>query len=79
MKSVADFLNFFDTVILSDIGRYVCIGILEDVRVYGLSEYKNKNIEDMVALNKKLSQINNKIDAFFVLIRNMIKTMDFTI
>ena len=65
MKSVADCLNFIDTVILSDIGKYACIGKLEDVRDYVLSDYKNKYVEDMVALNKILSQINIIIDKFY--------------
>ena len=42
MKSVAYCLNFIDTVILSDLGKYVRIGNLEDVRDYVLNEYKNK-------------------------------------
>ena len=42
MNSVADCLNFIDTVILSGIGNYACIGNLEDVRDYVLSEFKNK-------------------------------------
>ena len=65
MKSVANCLFFIDTVTLSDIGKYACIGNLEDVRYYVLSEYKNKYIEDMVALNKILSQINNIIDKIY--------------
>ena len=64
IKSVADCLNFTDTVILSDIGKNACIGNLEHVRDYVLSEYKNKYIEDMVALNKVLSQINIITDKF---------------
>ena len=64
-KSVADCLNFFDTVILSDIGKYACIGKLEAVRDYVLSEYKKKYIEDMVAVKKIISQINNLIDKFY--------------
>ena len=65
MKSVADCLNFFDTVILSDVGKYSCIGSLEVVRNCVLSDYKNKYIEDMVALNKILSQIIIIIDEFY--------------
>ena len=65
MKSVADCLNFFDAVILSDIGKYASIDNSEDVRDCVLSEHKNKHIEDMVALNKTLSQINNIIDKFY--------------
>ena len=65
MKSVAACLNFIDTVILSDIRKYACIGNLEDVRDFVLSENENKYIEDMVALNKILSQISNIINNFF--------------
>ena len=64
-ESVADCLIFIDTVILSDIGKNACIGNLEDVRNYVLSENKNKYIEDIVTLNKILSQINNKKDKFY--------------
>ena len=63
MKSVADFFNFIDTVILSDIGKCAGIGNLKDVRVYVLSE-RNKYIENMMPLNKMLSQINNIIDKY---------------
>ena len=65
IKSIADCLNFFDTVILSDIGKYACIGNSEVVRDYVLSEYEDKYIEDMVALNKIPSQFNNIIDKFY--------------
>ena len=78
MKSVAGCLNFIDTVILSDIGKYACIGNLKDVRDSVLSEYKNKYIENMVAVNKIPSQINIIIDKFF-LIRKMIKKMNIKI
>ena len=64
MKSIADCLNFIDTVILSAIGKYACIGNLEDVRDNVLSEFKNKYFNDMLALKKILSQIKNKIDNF---------------
>ena len=64
MKSVADCLNFNDTVILSDIGKNACIGKLEDARDYVLSDYKNKYFEDLVALNKMFSQTKNIIEKF---------------
>ena len=32
MKSVNDFLNFIDGVILSDKGKHACVGNLEDLR-----------------------------------------------
>ena len=64
-KSVADCLNSIDTDILSDIGKFACIGNLEDVRDYVLSEYKYKYIEDMVALIKILCQITNIIDNIY--------------
>ena len=65
MKSVADWLNFNDTVKISDIGKYACIGNLKDVLDFVLSEKKNKYIEEIVDLKKILSQINNIIDKFF--------------
>ena len=65
MKSVADCLSFIDTVILSDIGKYACIGNLQDVRDYVSSDYKNKYIEHMVAMNNIISQINIIIDKFY--------------
>ena len=51
---------------LSDIGKYACIGTLEDIRDYVLSEYKSKYIEYMVALNQKLSRIKKIVDKFFL-------------
>ena len=65
MKSVTDCLNSIDTVILPTIGKYACVGNLEDVRDNVLSEPKDKYIEEMLALNKIFSQINNKIDNFY--------------
>ena len=65
VKSVADCLNFNDTVILSDIGKYDCDGNLEDVRDYVLSEFKNKCLEDIVALVEILSEINNILVKFY--------------
>ena len=61
-KSVADCLHFINTFRLSDIGKFACIGKLEDVRDYVLSEYKNKYNKDIVALNKMFSQITIIID-----------------
>ena len=74
MESVADCFNSIDTVLLSDIGKHACIGNLEDVLDYVLSEFKNKYIEDVVALKKLLSQINLILDKFYFDKEDDIKT-----
>ena len=58
MKSVSDFLNFVDSMTLCSIEKHVGMRNLEDVRDYMIHMYNEKNIEEMVALLAKLSQIN---------------------
>ena len=50
MKSVSDCLNFIDSMILCSIEKHAGIGNLEDLPNYMIEMYKDKEIEQMVAM-----------------------------
>ena len=64
MKSVSECLNFIDDMILCSVEKSVRIGNLEDIRNYMVGMYKEKYIEEMVAMSAILSQINLLIEKF---------------
>ena len=66
LKSVNDFLNFFDRMILGSIDKHDAIEILEDLRYYIMWEYVNKYDEEMIDVLAILSQINIIIEKFYL-------------
>ena len=66
MKSVSEFLNIIDDMILRSVKKSVGIGILEDIRDYMIGKYNEKYIEEMVAMSTILSQINNIIENLYL-------------
>ena len=66
MKSVCGCLNFIDSMIICDTEKHACVGNLEDLREYMITIYNDKYIEDMVSMLAVLSQINLRVDRFYL-------------
>ena len=66
VKSISDYLNFIDNLILCGTEKHIGIGNLEDVRDYMIGMYYGKYIEEMVSMLESLSQINLIIDRFYL-------------
>ena len=74
IKSVCDYLNFFDSMILCDIEKQAGVGNREDVRDCMITIYNDKYIEDMVSMLGVFSQINLIVDGFYLDNESDIKT-----
>ena len=66
MKSVIECLNFIDDKILCIVEKSVGIGTLEDIRNYVIVMYNEKFIEELVAMSAIFSQINLKMENFYL-------------
>ena len=66
MKSVSEGLNFIDDMILCSAEKNVGIGKLEDMRNCVIRMYKEKYIEEVVAMSAILSQINLIIEKLYL-------------
>ena len=58
IKSVNDYLNFIDRMILRSIDKHDGIELLEDLRYYIMWKYVNKYDEEMLNVLAIRSQIN---------------------
>ena len=65
-KSVADYLDFIDNMVLYNMEKVDSMKCLENMRVYFLDDYIKRNDEELVAIKRILSQINLITNRFYI-------------
>ena len=66
IKSISDFLNFIDSMILCSIEKHVGIGNLKSVLDHTVWMYNDECIEEMVVMTLIFSQINLIMEKFYL-------------
>ena len=66
MKSVADYLDVIDNMILNNIEKNDSMESLESMRDYFLEDYNKRSDKELVAIMSILSQINLIINRFYL-------------